>query len=80
LANVQKRLTEKRIALEFAPDALTWLGEKGFDSAYGARPLKRVIQNEVLNPLAKLILEHKVNPGDRVQVARAGAALSFNVG
>lgn len=72
LENVQKRLTEKRIHLDFDPAAVKWLGEKGFDPIYGARPLKRVIQSEVLNPLAKLILERKVNTGEKVKVALAG--------
>jgi ATP-dependent Clp protease ATP-binding subunit ClpB len=77
LAQVEKRLSEKRIQLTFDKSALNWLGEKGFDPIYGARPLKRVIQNEVLNPLAKLILEHKVNPGDTVAVALKGQSLDF---
>jgi len=77
LALVDRRLQEKRIHLDFAPETVTWLGEQGFDPIYGARPLKRVIQNAVLNPLAKLLLEHKVNPGDRVRVVRDGDRLAF---
>jgi ATP-dependent Clp protease ATP-binding subunit ClpB len=76
---VAKRLQEKKITLDFDKATLTWLAEKGFDPVYGARPLKRVIQNEVLNPLAKLILEHKVNPGDSVQVKIKGEGLDFTV-
>ncbi|HMN67432.1 MAG TPA: ATP-dependent chaperone ClpB [Bdellovibrionales bacterium] len=74
---VEKRLAEKRIQLELDKDAIKWLGEQGFDPIYGARPLKRVIQTQVLNPLAKLILEHKVNPGDKVKAKRQGEKLEF---
>ena len=76
---VEKRLAEKRITLDFEKAAVKWLGEKGFDPIYGARPLKRVVQTEVLNPLARMILEHKVNSGDRVQIKRAGEKLEFTV-
>jgi ATP-dependent Clp protease ATP-binding subunit ClpB len=79
LALVEKRLAEKRIQLEFDKAAVKWLGEKGFDPIYGARPLKRTIQTEVLNPLAKLLLEHKVNGGDRVLISLKGQALEFKV-
>lgn len=78
LAQVQKRLSEKRIQLDFDPKAVKWLGDKGFDPIYGARPLKRVIQTEVLNPLAKLILERKVNAGDTVKIKLNGKDLEFS--
>jgi ATP-dependent Clp protease ATP-binding subunit ClpB len=77
---VEKRLLEKRIALNFDKSAVKWLGEKGFDPVYGARPLKRTIQNEVLNTLAKMLLEHKVNAGDKVTISLKGKALDFSVG
>lgn len=78
LALVERRLMEKRIHLKFEDAAVKWLGTKGFDPVYGARPLKRVIQQEVLNPLAKLILERKVNAGDTVQIRLEGGTLKFN--
>jgi ATP-dependent Clp protease ATP-binding subunit ClpB len=77
LGLVEKRLAEKRIRLEFDDKAVRWLGEKGFDPIYGARPLKRVIQSEVLNPLAKMILENKVKAGDTVQIKLNGKGLEF---
>ncbi len=76
---VSKRLNEKRIELKFHEPAIKWLGERGFDPIYGARPLKRVIQNEVLNPLAKLILERQVNPMDTVEVTLKEERLEFAV-
>ncbi len=80
LKEVKKRLDEKRIHLEFSADAIRWLGERGFDPSYGARPLKRVIQTEVLNPLARLILEHKVNPTQTVRISlEGGQSLEFKV-
>ncbi len=77
LGLVQKRLHEKRVHLDFDKAAVQWLAEKGFDPIYGARPLKRAIQTEVLNPLAKLLLEHKVTPGDKVKIVRKGATLGI---
>jgi ATP-dependent Clp protease ATP-binding subunit ClpB len=77
LKQVEHRLSEKRIQLNFDEKAIKWLGEQGFDPIYGARPLKRVIQTEVLNPLAKLILENKIQPGAKVKVVQKGKALDF---
>jgi ATP-dependent Clp protease ATP-binding subunit ClpB len=77
LKQVEKRLSEKRIHLVFDEKTIKWLGEQGFDPIYGARPLKRVIQTEVLNPLAKLILENKIQPGAKVKVVQKGKALDF---
>jgi ATP-dependent Clp protease ATP-binding subunit ClpB len=74
---VEKRLAEKRIKLDVDKAAVKWLGDKGFDPLYGARPLKRVIQNELLNPLAKKILDHTVKPGDSVKVKLKGEKLEF---
>ena len=79
LKQVEKRLAEKRIQLDFSKEALQWLGDRGFDPIYGARPLKRVIQNEVLNPLAKMLLERKVNTGDAVKISLKGQGLEFKV-
>lgn len=77
LGLVEKRLEEKKIKLDFDKAAVDFLGDRGFDPVYGARPLKRVIQSEVLNPLAKMILERKVNPGDSLKVKLKGDRLDF---
>ncbi len=77
LEAVQRRLAEKRIQLDVDKSAIRWLGEKGFDPVYGARPLKRVIQNELLNPLAKKILDQSVKSGDTVRVTLSGDHLEF---
>ncbi|MFZ4404735.1 MAG: AAA family ATPase, partial [Pseudobdellovibrionaceae bacterium] len=57
---VAERLKQKKIQLEVSDEAVEYLAKKGFDSVYGARPLKRVIQNELLNPLAKLMISGPV--------------------
>jgi len=62
----------KQIDLEFDPEARKLLAEKGFDEKYGARPLKRLIQNEVLNPLALEIIDGKVKEGARIRVLASG--------
>jgi len=68
LESVRKRLAERRIALEVSDDALLALAKEGFDPAFGARPLKRVIQRQIGDRLAVAILEGKVTDGDTVRV------------
>ena len=71
-------LEDRKIALEVSDDAKAWLAEQGYDPAYGARPLKRVIQRSLQNPLATLILEGKVKDGETVRIGRGEDGLSFN--
>jgi ATP-dependent Clp protease ATP-binding subunit ClpB len=77
LQQVERRLQDKRIALEFSDDALDYLAAKGFDPVFGARPLKRVIQSEVLNPLARDIIGGKVKAGDLVKVGSDSKHIEF---
>ncbi len=65
---VQKRLTEKNIKLKISKEVKEYISKKGFDRVYGARPLKRVIQNEILDELALQIIEKKISDGDKVKV------------
>jgi ATP-dependent Clp protease ATP-binding subunit ClpB len=60
-AGIQKMLKDMGISLSATEEALEWLGELGYDPQFGARPLKRVIQKEILNQLSKDILAGKVN-------------------
>jgi len=60
LKDVEKLLSDKKIKLVVSPSAKEWLTEQGFDEVYGARPLKRVIQRTVLNPLSILILKGEI--------------------
>jgi ATP-dependent Clp protease ATP-binding subunit ClpB len=72
-----KRLTERQLALKLSDKALDLLGNVGFDPVYGARPLKRAIQQQLENPLARAILEGKFKPGDTVTVDAQGGRLEF---
>ncbi|HEY7382386.1 MAG TPA: ATP-dependent chaperone ClpB [Beijerinckiaceae bacterium] len=68
MARLQKLLDERKIVLRLSPEARGWLGEKGYDPAYGARPLKRVIQKHVQDPLAELILSGHIREGETIPV------------
>ncbi|ACB94473.1 ATP-dependent chaperone ClpB [Beijerinckia indica] len=61
-------LEERKIQLDLTPEARTWLAEKGYDPAYGARPLKRVIQKNVQDPLAEQILAGTIHDGETVTI------------
>ncbi len=74
---VQKRLADRKIEIELTEGAKELLAEEGFDLVYGARPLKRVIQRDVLNPLAAKILAGEVKEGSRVVVDRNDRRLIF---
>lgn len=78
LEQVVKRLADKRVELAFSTEAKRLLAEKGYDPIFGARPLKRVIQSEVLNPLAKDLIAGKIKAGERIEVIRKGDDLAFN--
>ncbi len=72
-----KRLAERQLKLEISDKAIDLLGNVGFDPVYGARPLKRAIQQQLENPLARLILEGRFQPGDTVNVDARGGQLVF---
>ncbi len=75
---LQKLLDERKIVLKLEPSARDWLAEKGWDPAYGARPLKRVIQRSVQDPMAELILSGEVLDGQQVEIAAGPRGLTFN--
>ncbi|MFL9826601.1 ATP-dependent chaperone ClpB [Rhodoplanes sp. SY1] len=78
LGRLQKLLDERKITLTLDSRAKDWLAEKGWDPAYGARPLKRVIQKAVQDPLAELILSGKVKDEESVAVTAGKSGLAFN--
>ena len=71
-------LEDRKIALTLDEAARNWLADKGYDPVYGARPLKRVIQRELQNPLAELILRGRIADGDGVAVSADGDGLIVN--
>ena len=71
-------LEERKIAIELEPSARDWLADKGWEPAYGARPLKRVIQKSVQDPLAELVLSGRIKDGDRVVISGSKQGLKFN--
>jgi ATP-dependent Clp protease ATP-binding subunit ClpB len=74
---VQKRLADRKIEIDLTDAARELLAEEGFDVVYGARPLKRVVQRDILNPLASRILSGEVKEGSRVRVDVEGRKLVF---
>jgi len=78
LGRLRSLLADRHITLALDPAARDWLGESGYDPVYGARPLKRVIQRSLQNPLAGLLLEGAVHDGDTVQVSAGGDGLVIN--
>ena len=75
IGRVQKRLAERGISLTLDDKARTWLGDHGYDPVYGARPLKRVIQRAIENPLALAVLEGRVGDGSTVPISAGGDGL-----
>lgn len=78
LEQVNQRLADRQIHLEVTPGARTWLADRGYDPAFGARPLKRVIQRDVLDPLARLVLGGELRDGDTAVVDADGSQLQFS--
>ncbi|MCC8993493.1 MAG: ATP-dependent chaperone ClpB [Candidatus Contendobacter sp.] len=75
---LRQRLVDRQMGLELTPAALDQLGEAGFDPVYGARPLKRAIQQSLENPLARRILAGEFGPGDTIAVDAGWDGLEFH--
>src|SRR6187549_1261814 len=78
IARLQKLLDDRKITIKLDASARDWLAEKGWDPAYGARPLKRVIQKSVQDPLAEMILAGKIKDGQKINVSGDKLGLMFN--
>ncbi|MCU0953714.1 MAG: ATP-dependent chaperone ClpB [Hyphomicrobium sp.] len=78
MARLQKLVADRKITIELDDAARTWLANRGYDPAYGARPLKRVIQKQVQDPLAEQILAGGVKDGDTVKVSVRDGAITIN--
>jgi len=77
IREVEERLSEREIKLDVGDEAKTWLGEKGYDPVYGARPLRRAIQRYVENPISTRILQGEFKEGDTIAIHLEDDALSF---
>lgn len=80
LAKLQSRLSERKVSLKLSAEASEWISRAGYDPIYGARPLKRVIQTEILNPLAMGLLQGRFRSGALVVVDVQDEALVFSEG
>jgi ATP-dependent Clp protease ATP-binding subunit ClpB len=79
LRGLQARLAERKLALTLTDGARTWLANEGYDPAFGARPLKRLIQREIQDPLALKLLAGEIHDGDTVEVDAAEEGLAFRI-
>jgi ATP-dependent Clp protease ATP-binding subunit ClpB len=77
LKDLRKRLAERKLQLDVTPEARAQLAERGYDPAFGARPLKRTIQRMIENPLAVEVLAGHFNEGDRILVELEGETFRF---
>jgi ATP-dependent Clp protease ATP-binding subunit ClpB len=78
LRRLQKLLEDRKITITLDASARDWLAEKGYDPAYGARPLKRAIQKALQDPLAELILQGAIRDGENITVTATKQGLAFN--
>jgi ATP-dependent Clp protease ATP-binding subunit ClpB len=72
---LEARLASRKVTLDLDAAAKTWLGDEGYDPVFGARPLKRVIQNHLQNPLAEMILGGEILDGSTVKVSAGPGGL-----
>jgi len=77
LQQVSRRLEDRQIEIQVTPAARAWLAARGYDPVFGARPLKRLIQKEVLDPLATRLLSGRLHDGETVVIDEAGGSLTF---
>jgi ATP-dependent Clp protease ATP-binding subunit ClpB len=78
LKRVEKLLADRRMALALDDAALHWLAERGYDPVYGARPLKRVIQKELVDPIARKLLAGELEDGQVIEVGSTGDGLAID--
>ena len=75
---LQKRLLDRNIFLNLDEEAYLWLANRGYDPHYGARPLKRVIQTHLQNPLAEAILKGKIAENSKIEISTKDGELTFS--
>ncbi|EQD51621.1 protein disaggregation chaperone [mine drainage metagenome] len=77
ITHLEKRLAERQLSLRISDRALDLLANIGFDPVFGARPLKRAVQQQLENPLARAILQGQFQPGDTIVVDAGGGEIGF---
>jgi len=80
IADLQKLLKENKVQIKLSDYALDWLAKEGFDPQYGARPLKRLIQKEIVNELSKKMLADEVKPNETIMIDEVDGILFFKNG
>ena len=78
VGNLEKTLSKHNIHLSLDKEAKQWLSNNGYDPIYGARPLKRLIQKEIQNPMAKMLIAGDIKDGDKVNLSLEGDKLKFS--
>jgi ATP-dependent Clp protease ATP-binding subunit ClpB len=78
IGRLERLLADRKIEITLEPSAREWLADKGYDPVYGARPLKRVIQHSIQDPLAERILSGHIKDGDKVVISATKRGLAFN--
>ena len=78
IGHLQKLLADRHIKLDLDEAAYEWIGNRGYDPVYGARPLKRVIQRYLQNPLASMILEGRIADGDEISISAGDDGLAID--
>ncbi|MBG68139.1 MAG: ATP-dependent chaperone ClpB [Hyphomonas sp.] len=78
MERLEALLKDRKMTLQLSLDARNWLAARGYDPVYGARPLKRVIQKELQDPLARLLLEGRIHDGETIEIGVEGDQLSIN--
>jgi ATP-dependent Clp protease ATP-binding subunit ClpB len=79
LKEIEKRLEEQSFKLHVTPEAKHWLAKHGYDIAYGARPLNRLLHKKILNPIAKKVIDEEIKAGDTVKVSTRKHELEISV-
>jgi ATP-dependent Clp protease ATP-binding subunit ClpA len=77
ILQLESQLAERHVAITLTPEARTWLAEKGYDAVFGARPLSRIVQREVRDPLTNEILFGQLENGGTVTIATGPGGLQF---
>jgi ATP-dependent Clp protease ATP-binding subunit ClpB len=78
IGRLDRLLADRKIAITLDEKARSWLGNAGYDPVYGARPLKRVIQRRLQDPLAQLILEGRIGDGANIKVSASKTGLTID--